>query len=387
MVNPDLATFWTALRRSLSEATFVKLTLGKSRNRDQPKLKNIYCRPVDLKGELMLQFTYRYADHDETKNFLPAQAIEELQLPLGGDFLAADLFTLTEQVSVQISRKGNVKLRTTAARHEKPAMAAHNRIKLRSITADRPYLEDLGIASKEGKILAAGQNKFRQINKFIEIIDGLVNKNALPTGAEIVDMGSGKGYLTFALYDHLTHNLGLDVKVTGVELRPDLVEKCNGIARKHQLSGLHFVQGYIDSFRPERLDMLIALHACDTATDDALLHGIRANAGIMVVAPCCQKQIRKDMQPNAQLRPFLKHGILMERQAAMLTDALRALYLEREGYQTKVFEFISLEHTAKNVMITAIKGRKRSAAATEIEQLMATFGIERHYLGEKLSEV
>lgn len=386
MSNPDLAAFWTALRRSLSEATFVKLTLGKSRNRDQPKLKNIYCRPIELKGELVLQFTYRFEDHDETKNFQPEAAIDALQLPLGNDFLSADLFTLSEQVSVQISRKGNVRLQTNAARHEQPAMATHNRVKLRSIKADRPYLQDLGIASKEGKILSTGQNKFKQINKFVEIIDGLVNKNPLSSGAEILDMGSGKGYLTFALYDHLTNNLGLKVKVTGVEVRPDLVKKCNSIAKKHNLSGLQFIQGYIDAFKPERLDMLIALHACDTATDDALLHGIKAQAQIMVVAPCCQKQVRKDLKPTPQLRPLLKHGILLERQAAMLTDALRSLYLEREGYQTKVFEFISLEHTAKNVMITAIKGKSKAAASTEIQQLMDTFGIQRHYLGEQLDQ-
>lgn len=385
MENPDLAAFWTAMRRALSEATFVKLTLGKSRNRDEPKLKNIYCRPVEIKGQLMLQLTYRYADHDETKNFTAEEAIAAMSIPLGGDFLSADLFTLTEQVSAQISRKGKVRMNTSAARHEQPAMAAHNRVKLRSIKADRPYLQDLGISSQDGKILATGQNKFKQINKFVEIIDGLVNKNPLGNEAEIVDMGSGKGYLTFALYDHLTNNLGLRVKVTGVELRPNLVEKCNRIAEKHGMSGLKFVEGYINDFATEKLDMLIALHACDTATDDALWHGIQAQASIMVVAPCCQKQVRKDLAPTPQLRPFLKHGILMERQAAMLTDALRGLYLEQQGYQTKVFEFISLEHTAKNVMITAIRGKSRPAATTEIQQLMETFGITRHYLGDKLA--
>lgn len=386
MQQDSLATFWTALRRALSEATFVKLTLGKSRNRDSPKLKNIYCRPVEIKGDLMLQFTYRFEDHDETRNFAPAEAIEVLQAPLGGDFLTADLFTLTEQVSVQISRKGSVRLHTTAARHEKPAMSSHNRVKMRNIAEDRPYLQALAIAGKDGKILAAGQNKFKQINKFVEIIDGLVNKNPLEAGAEIVDMGSGKGYLTFALYDHLTNNLGLKVKVTGVELRPKLVEKCNNIAQENGFEGLSFVEGYIDSFKPERLDMLIALHACDTATDDALYHGIRAGADIMVVAPCCQKQVRKDLTPTPQLRPLLKHGILLERQAAMLTDAMRSLYLEREGYQTKVFEFIALEHTAKNVMITAIKGQPRPTAETDLQQLKATFGLKAHYLGQKLDE-
>ncbi len=383
--NP-LDTFFTAFRRALGEATFVKLTLGKSRNRDTPKLKNIYVRPVELKGEVQLQFTYRYETRDEVKNLAPEAAIEVLREPLGTDFLTADLYTLTEQVSVQISRKGKARIHSTSARHQKPAMASHNRVKLRNISAERPYLHALGITGSDGKVLAAGQNKFKQINKFVEIIDGLVNRHNLPEGAEIVDMGSGKGYLTFALYDHLANNLGLKVKVTGVEIRPDLVEICNRIAQENELTGLSFVEGYIDNFKPERLDMLIALHACDTATDDALFHGIRAGAEIMVVAPCCQKQVRKDLNPTPQLRPLLKHGILMERQAAMLTDALRSLYLEKEGYQTKVFEFIALEHTAKNVMITAVKGSPRTAAETEINNLMSEFGLKKHYLGEKLAE-
>ncbi|PHI19455.1 SAM-dependent methyltransferase [Lewinellaceae bacterium SD302] len=385
MQNDPLDTFFTAFRRALGEATFVKLTLGKSRNRDTPKLKNIYVRPVELKGEVQLQFTYRYEKRDEVKNLAPAAAIDVLREPLGSDFLTADLYTLTEQVSVQISRKGKARIHSTSARHQKPAMASHNRVKLRNISAERPYLRALGITGTDGKVLAAGQNKFKQINKFVEIIDGLVNRHNLPTEAEIVDMGSGKGYLTFALYDHLANNLGLKVKVTGVEIRPDLVEKCNRIARENELTGLSFVEGYIDNFKPVRLDMLIALHACDTATDDALFHGIRAGAEIMVVAPCCQKQVRKDLDPTPQLRPLLKHGILLERQAAMLTDALRSLYLEREGYQTKVFEFIALEHTAKNVMITAVKGQPRAAAETEIKNLMHEFGLKKHYLGEKLS--
>lgn len=385
MQQDSLATFWTAVRRALSEATFVKLTLGKSRNRDEPQLRNIYCRPVELKGEIALQLTYRYADRDETKNFAPAEAIEVLKEPLGGDFLSADLFTLTEQVSAKISRKGKVMLHTAAARHQQPAMSAHNRVKLRNITQDRPYLNALGITGADGQLLSAGRDKFKQINKFVEIIDGLVNRHPLGNEAEVVDMGSGKGYLTFALYDHLANNLGLNVKVTGVELRPALVEKCNRIAEENGFEGLTFVEGYIDNYQPEKLDMLIALHACDTATDDALYHGIRHEAQIMVVAPCCQKQVRKDMSPTPTLRPLLKHGIMLERQAAMLTDALRSLYLEREGYQTKVFEFIPIEHTAKNVMITAVKGKNYPAAETEIEQLMQTFGLARHYLGEKLA--
>ncbi|MEM9930439.1 MAG: SAM-dependent methyltransferase, partial [Bacteroidota bacterium] len=314
---------------------------------------------------------------------------------LGNDYSNADLFTTTEQVSIILSRKGNARLRKQtlhprARPLEKgtPETSAisttHNRTKHRDIAASRPYLHDLGITNKKGEVLREGKRKYKQINKFVEIIGSLLREHSLPAGAHIVDMGSGSGYLTFALYDHLVNNLDLKVTVTGVELRAPLVEKCQQIAAKHAFTNLHFAQGYIDDFQPPALDMLIALHACDTATDDALYKGLMAKAEIMVVAPCCQKQVRKDMQVPPDLKPFLNNGIHLERQAAMLTDGLRALLLEREGYKTKLFEFIPLEHTAKNVMITAVKGRKRPGVQEEIEVLMEKFGVTRHQLVEML---
>lgn len=367
---------------------FVKLTLGKSRNRDTPQLKNIYARPVMVKDELLLQLTYRFADRDEVKNLAPSNALQLLSEQIGGDFLTADLFTLDEQLTLVLSRKGKARINQSRARHQQAAIATdHNRSKVRHLQSQRSYLHSLGITDSKGEVLPSGQKKYKQINKFVEIIDKLVQQNPLTAGAHIVDMGSGKGYLTFALYDHLANTLGLTVRVTGVELRPNLVEQCNTIAQENGFSGLSFIEGYINSFQPDRIDMLIALHACDTATDDALLQGIRAGADLLVVAPCCQKQVRKDMEPPAEVVPLLRHGIMLERQAAMLTDALRALYLEELGYRTKVFEFIALEHTAKNVMITAAKGSPKPEAAQEIDQLKNQFGIQRHYLEERLAEI
>ncbi|MEM1358492.1 MAG: methyltransferase, partial [Bacteroidota bacterium] len=163
-------------------------------------------------------------------------------------------------------------------------------------------------------------------------------------------------------------------------------EKCQRIARDNGFSKLHFVEGYIDDFHQQKIDLLIALHACDTATDDALHKGLDAQAEIMVVAPCCQKQVRRDMDIPQELKPLLGNGILLERQAAMLTDGMRALLLEAEGYKTKLFEFIPLEHTAKNVMITAVKGRKRKEALGEFQVLKERFGVKRHRLEELIGE-
>lgn len=380
-----VSDFWALAARSFSTARFIKLTLGKSRNRDTPKLLNLYARPIRLKDKDLVQVTYRFADHDEVKNHEPSEAFAALAEELGADFLSADLFTLDEQLSVQVSRKGKARLQKSPPRHREAAMVEHNRPKERFIDEDRPYLRELGIADEKG-ITPSGQKKYKQINKFIEVMDGLLRQHPPATGAHIVDMGSGKGYLTFALYDHLRNGMGIELTVTGVELRPDLVKKCNGIARRSGFAGLSFVEGYIDSYTPERIDVLIALHACDTATDDALIQGIRAEADLLVVAPCCQKQVRRSMQPPADMDAMLRHGILLERQAAMLTDALRSLYLESAGYTTKVFEFISLEHTAKNVMITAAKGSPRPEALREAVELKKTFGITRHRLEELLAE-
>ncbi|WP_116126207.1 class I SAM-dependent methyltransferase [Lewinella sp. IMCC34183] len=384
-MSDALPTFWTTTERAVQDGALVKLTLSKPRRKDPATPRNLYARPVEIRDERLLQVTHRYADREEAKNYDYDSGLAYLREQLVTVYYNGDLFTTDAKLSVMQSRKGNARLRGDAVTHAPPVLA-HNRDKHRDVAADRPYLHALGITTAEGRVTAAGRRKYKQINKFVEIIDGLVQQHPLPAGAHVVDMGSGSGYLTFALYDHLVNTLGLDVRVTGVELRPALVEQCREIAAENNFTGLHFVEGYIDSYQPERLDMLIALHACDTATDDALFQGLQAQAEIMIVAPCCQKQVRRDMEVPADLRPLLDHGILLERQAAMLTDGLRALYLEEQGYATKVFEFIPLEHTAKNVMITAVKqpGATGGGAQVQREALKERFGVRRHYLEELL---
>ena len=378
--------FWETARRATLSGRLVKLTLSKPRRKDAELPRNLYARPVELKGEHQLQITHRYTDREEAKNYPYPEGLRYLQDALADGFYNADLFSLDEQLSIMQSRKGNARLREQPPQHRE-AVATHDREKFRAITADRPYLHALGITTATGEVTAAGRRKYKQINKFVEIVDGLLRDHPLPAGAQVVDMGSGSGYLTFALYDHLANTLGLDVRVTGVELRPQLVKKCRGIAADNHFSQLSFEEGYIDTFQPERIDLLIALHACDTATDDALYQGIRAGAEIMIVAPCCQKQVRRDMIVPDDLKPLLDNGILLERQAAMVTDGLRALYLQGAGYATKLFEFIPLEHTAKNVMITAVRqagATNRAGAQVQWEGVKRRFGVERHRLEELL---
>ena len=379
-----ITQFWETARRATLSGRLVKLTLSKPRQKDTALPRNLYARPVELKGEHQLQVTHRYADREEAKNYPYAEGLRYLQQELATNFYNADLFSLDEQLSVMQSRKGNARLREQPPQHRE-AVVTHDREKFRAIAADRPYLLALGITTAKGEVTAAGRRKYKQINKFVEIVDGLLREHPLTPGAHVVDMGSGSGYLTFALYDHLKNTLGLDIRVTGVELRPQLIEKCRQIAAENAFDQLHFVEGYIDSYRPPQLDLLIALHACDTATDDALYQGIRAGAEIMIVAPCCQKQVRRDMVVPDDLKPLLDNGILLERQAAMVTDGLRALYLQGAGYTTKLFEFIPLEHTAKNVMITAVRGKIRAGAQVQWEGVKRRFGVQRHRLEELLA--
>jgi SAM-dependent methyltransferase len=224
------------------------------------------------------------------------------------------------------------------------------------------------------------QDKFRQINKMVEIFAPLIQELKAPKPC-IVDMGAGKGYLDFALADHL----GSKVDLVGVEMRPALVEDGNRLARESGFGGLRFVPGSILDYDASGADAVIALHACDTATDDAIFQGIKAGAELIAVAPCCHKQIRRQMEagrPDGDLDFLLRHGTFLEKQAEMVTDGLRALLLEANGYRTKVFEFVSDAHTPKNNLIVAQKGGagSRQAALDKIGAVKTLFGIDKHYL-------
>ncbi|NMA97244.1 MAG: SAM-dependent methyltransferase [Phyllobacteriaceae bacterium] len=251
---------------------------------------------------------------------------------------------------------------------------------------NKPWLPALGLTGKDGAVRNDAQDKFRQINKMVEIfaplIQGLKAKNP-----RILDMGAGKGYLDFALYDYLSGK-GDSAEIIGVELRPQLVEDGNANAKASGFDGLRFVAGSILDYDASGADAVIALHACDTATDDAIFQGIRAGAELIAVAPCCHKQIRRQIEagsPDQKLDFLLRNGTFLEKQSEMVTDGLRALLLEASGYRTKVFEFVSDAHTPKNNLIVAQKGGAEAPEVVleRIASAKAMFGIQEHYL-EKL---
>ncbi len=382
MVEPFIAAF----RESCARGTFLKCTLSRPTEEVSAGLKNIYLRPVSLKKGLRIAFTYRYATRDEVKNFTVEEAEAQLQHLLGKQFRNADLFSTDRDYSWALAHPERPPVwRSKPAANRQAPDLRHDREKKRWISPTAPWLRELGIANQAGQILPSAQDKWKQINKYVEVVESLLRAHPLPADAHIVDMGSGKGYLTFALYDFLLNHHQLSPTVVGVEQRPTLVALCQKVAEEVGFSGLHFVAQDIAEYQPHRIDMLVALHACDTATDLAIATGIRHRASIILTAPCCHKQIRQQMAAQNELAPLLRHGILEERQAEIVTDGIRALLLEANGYRANVFEFISTEHTAKNVMIAAVAAphttiQQRHAALEQVARIKASFGLKEHYL-------
>jgi len=382
------------LKESMDANTFVRLTLSRPRDKASD-LKKVIIKVATIKKALHFSFTYRHQTKDITKNALLTEGYQTIEELMNQQFYILNLFTIKEDTSLELKPNGKEKIRTTKPTFKNLPEKSHDKIKNRLIKGTN-YLQDLGVLNAKGGIQKDKGDKYKQINKFIEIIDGLIKQNkklASQKEIKVVDMGAGKGYLTFALYDYLVNTLKTTASVKGIEIRPDLIEKCNTIAQKVGFKQLFFEKGFISDYKLTEADVLIALHACDTATDDAIFKGIQAKAQLIICAPCCHKQIRKEMKSSEHLQPILDYGILKERQAEMLTDVIRALLLELSGYKTKVFEFISTEHTGKNVMIVGQK-HEHQVNAEEILQKIATlkkeFGVETHYMetllqGQKLS--
>ena len=378
-VQQEIDNFIAELRTSLADSTFVKLTLGNYKGSDE-HLQKIFIRPVGTKKGSRILFQVRSQTRDIVKNFENGDAVGAVSAYLESGFRSGHLFTTRHDFQLTIGKR-SAKLTTGKPTFQSKPETAHDREKKYRIDPNPFYLKALGITTDKGEIRADQRDKWKQINKFIEILHGLYENSDLkdkPT-LNIVDMGSGKGYLTFAAYDYFGARMPTSVvSVVGVETRRDLVDLCNEIAQAGNFDGLTFVQGNISDFDPGDVDILIALHACDTATDDALYKGITSNATIIVAAPCCHKEIKKQLKAPDLLAGILKHPVMLERTAETITDGIRSMLLESEGYKTKMFEFVSTEHTPKNNMIVATKSRgpaEHRAEAESITLIKQQFGI------------
>lgn len=392
--DTEKATFIDAVRASLEGDTFLKLALGKFRGAGAESRCTV--TRVLLKEVAHLRFVTRRGTQELTENHKRDAALVQLEQLIGGDYLSATLFTATEDVSLVYSKKRVGRLtRTKPALTEQPS-TEHNRTKTYLVDPGAPYLRHLGITQvglkgdRAAQVKPSMYAKYRQICRFVEILDQLLSVSELKDtpAPRIVDIGSGKGYLTFALHDHLTRGLSKAPMTTGIEANAGLVTQCSGVAAQCGMTGLSFEAAKADSQSILALDILIALHACDTATDDAIHMGIAGGAAMIVCAPCCQHEIAPQLKPEGSpLEGLLKFGLLKQRQADLVTDAARALLLEAHGYEVRIIEFVSTEHTAKNLLIAAVRSRTvdRKAAVEQYERLAALAGITRQKLHISLS--
>ncbi|OOV98692.1 class I SAM-dependent methyltransferase [Pseudomonas sp. MF4836] len=379
------AQFLALLDTSLAQNAFIKLVLAKYVG-DEADLQRIIIKQLTVKEQPCLSFVYRYKTRDITKNFSLEEGAALIGEWLPASFKNAHLLTLTDEVQLEYSKKGKSSLFKGKPQQQREVPSAeHNREKNRFLDLNRPFLADLGVTNKQHELIPAMSRKWKQINKFIEVFSHALATSPinLAQPVRVADFGSGKGYLTFAIHDYLRNTLQAQGEVTGVELREDMVTLCNTAAARLEHPGLVFKCGDVRSVAPSELDVMIALHACDIATDYAIHTGIRSGAAIIMCSPCCHKQIRLQIQSPALLKPMLQYGLHLGQQAEMVTDSLRALFLEACGYETKVFEFISLEHTNKNKMILAVKRAEPADPAQlllKIEELKAFYHISEHCL-------
>ncbi|MBC7701118.1 SAM-dependent methyltransferase [Aquabacterium sp.] len=378
--------FFSLVHEHLNQQTLVKLVLG---NYLGPitDLVRVQVRPVTIKGQACLSFVHRHQTKDIIKNLPVDEGLKALQSMVGQEFRNAHLLTPSEEIQLAISKKGKATLRFGKSENNESTSQEHNRQKERLLALDRPFLTALGVTDAKQTLIPAMSRKWKQINKFIEVFSSALASSQLAKSPNIhvVDFGSGKGYLTFAIHDYLANSLALNAQVTGVDLKQDMVELGNTAASKLGLQGLRFDHGDVRNYQAGTVNVMIALHACDIATDYAIHMGIRTGADIVMCSPCCHKQIRPQLLSPHPLRPILQHGVHLGQEAEMLTDGLRALLLEACGYDTQVFEFISLEHTNKNKMILATKrasGAPDKAAETlaQIQDIKSFYQIQEHCL-------
>jgi SAM-dependent methyltransferase len=349
-------------------------------------VEHIYIRVVTLKDGKRLNVVHRYPDRDLSQNYPLSEGINLVRDWLGISSFAATLVTIDRRHQLLFNRRGNPRLSTSTAEPGEPDFQ-HDREKSR-LLQDETFLKHLGVVDSSGNPTSRMHDKYRQIHHFVQLLAPALQ--TLPNGKElsVIDMGSGKGYLTFALYAFLKQE-GFNAKVVGVERRPALVELCNQVAAQSEFRDLRFRVGEIATVPLDGANVVIALHACDTATDDAIYRGISANAQMIFLAPCCHQEVRPQLTAPGDIAPLFVHGIQAERMAENITDALRCLYLEASGYSTTIQEFIALEHTKKNLLLSAAKNQKRvdyDRLLQKASDFQKLFGITHQRLADLLTQ-
>ena len=357
-----------------------------SNSRRKEEVSKVRVRPLLLQEKLVFQveeFRGKQAFH---QNLMKDEAYEYLQNAMSDTFRQMELASAKGSAQILVSKNGNMTVKVKKNRPvEGQAMIQapstlldHNRKKKYVLEEGKPipFLQDLGVMTADGRIVHSRYDKFRQINRFLEFVQDILPK--LPKGREIniIDFGCGKSYLTFAMYYYLKELNGFDIRVIGLDLKQDVIDHCNQLARKYGFEKLAFYHGDIASYEGvDQVDMVVTLHACDTATDYALAKAVRWNASVILSVPCCQHELNRQMK-NDMLEPVLQYGLLKERMAALYTDGIRAEILENHGYRTQILEFIDMEHTPKNVLIRAVKEGKGKKNGKKLQEMMDFLHVE-----------
>lgn len=354
------------LLQALQEGLY-QIVVSAPRKKEGPsKLK---VRPVMINNQLC----YQVSSFIDTKVYHENQTAQELGETLPEmalqSFKQVEIHTKSWQATVLIGKKGNVTVRKKLVSSTKEPELSHNRKKKYLLNPERrpAFLLDLGVQTADGRIVNSRYDKFRQINRFLEFIEDILP--ALPTNrrVRIIDFGCGKSYLTFAMYDYLTAVKKLEVDIIGLDLKKDVIRTCNRLAEKYGYKDLHFYEGNIQNFTgADSVDMVVTLHACDTATDYALERAVKWGAEVILSVPCCHHEMNRQIKCEP-LSPLFSYGLIQERSAALFTDALRARILETAGYDTQLLEFIDMEHTPKNILLRCTKRKRQAGNVAEVE--------------------
>lgn len=346
--------------RAITKGTFIQATISQPRKKSDD-LKRIRLKPIELAGKLHIQFEYQYERvlHHENRTL---DTLKESITQALENFRQVHAQFTEENVHVQLSKKFKVVWKTEKSATTKTVDLSHNRKKqyILDPTQAYPFLVHLGLQTKDGKVKNKAQQKFRQINRFLEFIEDSLSHLPTDRTIRIIDFGSGKSYLTFALYHYLRIEKGLNVNITGLDLKKEVIEACRQIAAHLQYEDLEFLVGDINEYNEETaVDMVITLHACDIATDMALARAVKWGAKVILSVPCCQHELASQIDAPA-LDLMLQHGLMKERFSSLATDTIRAELLQLLGYDTQLLEFIDMENTPKNVLIRAYHSGKKA---------------------------
>lgn len=342
-----------------------------SNSSDREKVTKVKIRPVKIKDIVQYQASEYIGDKIFHTNYVREELIDKLPDWFEGLFRQAEITTIRDKVILLVSKKGKATVNTKLMKlepefngltmekdlKEQLEVLSHNKKKnyILQEGTPLPFLIDLGVMTKDGNIVKAKSDKFRQINRFLEYIEDILPYLEKGKELTILDFGCGKSYLTFAMYYYLRILKGYQISVIGLDLKSDVIKNCNKLSEKYGYDKLNFMEGDIASYQGRSsVDMVVTLHACDTATDYALYKAVSWGAQVILSVPCCQHELNNQIQ-NATLKPILKYGIVKERISALITDALRAELLETQGYKVQLLEFIDMEHTPKNILIRAVK--------------------------------